>query len=1189
MIKNINNEVASKIGGYLNTASSLLVNWLNERLPRLSYAWWEDNVLDKLSYNQRQTADENHYTKLEQFDLAALLRIATQSWYDILRFERLPNDQRRVLKRMQSVRNNAAHRSAGVFDKDLIVDDLQTLSCFFDYFSIDESEKQDVLQFLEIVKDTSSSIFDSQPIAVLETTKPEVFENKNDSIKTGDMVFLTSDPRKIGLVMSVIDCGSSVQYKVFIDNTPRDFFEGQIQKVQQTAEIKWIDINTFRSHLAAYQINHPSSSNLYSLNSSRIDFVPYQFKPALKIIHSDEPRILVADSVGVGKTIEAGLIIKELQARKDVEKVLIICPKPLVAERKWELEMKRFDEDFVPLDGPALRQALSDTDRDGVWPVRYNKVIIPYSILDSKTYTGETVRRHKTYGLLDMDPAIHFDLVIIDEAHHIRNGHEGYDCVKYFCDNADAVVMLTATPIQTSDNDLFTLLNVLRPDIFIDEATFSSMSRPNEFITRAARIVRHHKENWQNEAIDELKKISQTSWGENVTVKDPSYSQALEVLSHPEISQKERIKLNATIEGMHSLDSIINRTRRRDIQDFCKRKPQTLEVSFTDYQFELYKQVLEFEQKALLKIHGNAQLINFMTTTIRRQASSCIFGLAPYLQSLIERRFDDLNIDAGIDEDISFSDQMLQDLFEQARVIFDLTQNMPEEDPKFDAMLEKILEKQNQDNNKIILFSSFRNTLNYLENKLSQHNLRVAQINGSIKDEARRDLRKRFMEPKTEEDSIDILLFTEVGSEGLDYQFCNMMINYDLPWNPMRVEQRIGRIDRRGQKSEVVTILNVITEGTVDATIYDRCLSRIKIFENSIGECEEILGSIAKQIEKIMINPNLSEEERQEKIQIMSDNEVKRIEAMERLEEDEKEFMGLDLSEHFMAQEIQKAESSWMTPENIQSMIMEYFKKRLKEGYSIEGAFDQKNLRLSADARALLKEDFDKTPGARNAARVAWNLYLKGKDPNHPITFDAATAQENNKTFFITPMHPLTKQAALYLKNNDETFVHLQVASSDVPKGEYKFSIYAWNYVGLKSSFKLKGICENVDLERELPDILNNHVHDLPRIEINPDDWKSLAVRHRNLWQEKRNAEIARAEERARFKMQSLKASFNAQRLQLEHLISVNTDENIIRMYRSKLEHAKQDTERKINEIEKQVKQTDIHTTLITNGILKIV
>ena len=150
------------------------------------------------------------------------------------------------------------------------------------------------------------------------------------------------------------------------------------------------------------------------MNSARIDFVPYQFRPALKLIHADEPRILIADSVGVGKTIEAGLIIKELQARSELENVLIICPKPLVTERKWEMEMKRFDEEFVPVDGPMLRQIISDTDRDGEWPIRFSKTIVPYSILDSRAYEGETTKKKHTFGLRDLDPAPHFDLVIID-------------------------------------------------------------------------------------------------------------------------------------------------------------------------------------------------------------------------------------------------------------------------------------------------------------------------------------------------------------------------------------------------------------------------------------------------------------------------------------------------------------------------------------------------------------------------------------------------------------------------------------------------------------------------------------------------------------------------------------------------------------------------------------------------------
>ena len=207
------------------------------------------------------------------------------------------------------------------------------------------------------------------------------------------------------------------RYEVFVDGGIRTYYEGQIAKVDMAPSYSWVDLGTFLSNLTAHEINNPSAGNLYSLNAARIDFVPYQFRPALKLIKSDEPRILIADSVGVGKTIEAGIIIKELEARSELENVLIICPKPLIAERKWEFEMRRFDEEFAQVDGQTLRQILSDAHRDGEWPSRYNKAIIPYSILDSKAYNGEVHRRGKRQGLLDLDPAPHFDLVIIDEAH----------------------------------------------------------------------------------------------------------------------------------------------------------------------------------------------------------------------------------------------------------------------------------------------------------------------------------------------------------------------------------------------------------------------------------------------------------------------------------------------------------------------------------------------------------------------------------------------------------------------------------------------------------------------------------------------------------------------------------------------------------------------------------------------------
>ena len=234
--------------------------------------------------------------------------------------------------------------------------------------------------------------------------------------------------------------------------------------------------------------------------------------------------------------------------------------------------MKRFDEEFIPLKGEELRQIISDIDRDGEWPVRYGKTIVPYSILDRRVYEGEKDKKY-SFGLKDLDPAPHFDLVIVDEAHHIRNGSMEkekafeYKCVKYLCDHADAVIMLTATPLQTSDDDLFTLLNVLRPDMVIDKSTFNMMARPNGHISACASIIRRASGNWKEEALEELRGILETQWGENVIAANPTYSSMLQTLQQEKITREERVKLISDAESLHSFNSMLNRTRRKDIQD----------------------------------------------------------------------------------------------------------------------------------------------------------------------------------------------------------------------------------------------------------------------------------------------------------------------------------------------------------------------------------------------------------------------------------------------------------------------------------------------------------------------------------------------------------------------------------------------------------------------------------------------
>lgn len=1184
--------IISSMNFFLHEASKTMLNWLNTLLPMVTDNWWDECVKTSLTFTQHEIAIEKGYSKLSDFDLAALLRIANKSWYNLQTVMFLPSHERETVRKMISVRNNWAHCITELPGKDVILQDLNTLLAFTEQFDGGKDTCDKINRFIDFIEQPDSLNLEHSHIESNDSGEADVTTTKSTaSIHENSLVYLVSDPKINGVVMSLKNLGDITQYNVFVNNEIKQYYTGQIALVEKSAGYNWISLTEMRSYLTAYQINNPSSQNLYSLNSARIDFVPYQFRPALKMIHADEPRILIADSVGVGKTIEAGLIIKELEARSDLERVLVICPKPLVAERKWELEMKRFDEEFIPLDGATLRQIISDTDRDGDWPVRFNKAIIPYSILDSKVYNGEIGRRNRIFGLSELDPEPHFDLVIVDEAHHIRNGSDdkekafAYKCTKYFCDHADAVVMLTATPLQTSDNDLFTLLNVLRPDIVVDKDTFEMMSRPNANISRAVHLVRAMEEGWNEKASTELLDLQKTQWGDNVIAENPLYNDILRRLESNEIDREERVKLISDIESLHSFGTMLNRTRRRDIQDFCVRRSYTVSTSFTEYQQTLHDELLYFEHEALSTLH-NANSVAFMISTIRRQAASCIFGLAPYIRDIISRRLMQLDYDPdSLINDVD--EKSLNTISSLAKKVLMLADKLPEKDPKFEETYVIIRKKQEQSNNKIMIFSTFRHTLSYLKRKLSECGLRVEQIDGSVKDDTRYELKSRFELSRENEYAIDILLFTEVGSEGLDYQFCDMMINYDLPWNPMKIEQRIGRIDRRGQLSDVVNIYNIITEGTVDADIYHRCLMRIGVFERSIGDCEEILGQIASGIDYIVYDTNLTDEERNIKLEQMADNEVRKMQELNRLEEEEKELFGFDLTELTTSHEIKKAESPWISGYFLQKLIENYITAIVGKGQYIIGESSLKTIRLSASARQILRDDLKKLTGGRNALRRSWQNYLSGNKPNHSITFDPETASKERDSFFITAMHPLAKQAAKYYSHRESAYLHLQLHTSEIPSGQYVFSVYAWQYTGYNTYTKLITVCENEKIAVELPFLLE----DADSSESKPNgqfNWSSIENHHVSMWLEAREKHKSEIKALEAYKLESITNTFRNRIRSLEQQIKDAYDENIKRMRQSELDTVREKYSRKITEIKEIADKADVLTTLLVNGVITI-
>ena len=915
----------------------------------------------------------------------------------------------------------------------------------------------------------------------------------------------------------------------------------------------------------------------------------------LRFIRSDRPRLLIADGVGVGKTIEAGLILRELQARRDIKSVLIICPRPLVTERKWELEMKRFDERFTHLDGKTLRYCINEMHLDGEWPAEHRKTILPYSLFDETLLYGPGAngknKKKSGKGLLDLDPPPRFDLVIVDEAHHIRNQDTyTHQAVRFFCEHAEAAVFLTATPIQLGNPDLFVLLNTLRPDLIRDKESFEHMAEPNPFINQAVNHARTQEQGWTAQAVEALNQAAATAWGRAILHHKPEFNRIRKKLVEGRVAAEERVQFITDLEALHTFSGIINRTRRRDIGAFTIRKPETVTVSFTPDQQQLHDELLRVQAKIFSRLHGDLN-VKFMMTTIRRQAASCLYGLAPFLENILNRHLDELAWEEADDAGPVPSGDAINSIRSQIQSILEKAKSLDPHDPKLEALRNIIRDKQDLSNNKIMLFSSFRHTLSYLDTHLRADGVRVGMIHGGTPDEERVALRERFEKPRDDSNSLDVLLFSEIGCEGLDYQFCDCIVNYDLPWNPMRVEQRIGRIDRNGQKSETVAIINLITPGTVDADIYERCLLRIGVFENALGGGEEILGDIASEIKNIAENYSLSEEERQAKLQQLADNQIRLVQEQEKLEQQQMELFGIRLPEDQMKKEIEEATSFWLSPTSLRRLVTLYLQNTCgKEQEFILGEKPLKTLRLSQEARNSLLRAFQQLPRQNTPPYREWETWVKGGDPHLSITFEAECASQNPKAAFIMPLHPLVKQAAMSLEATPQAATTLKVQTSEIPEGRYEFAIYQWRFYGIREDLVLKPIASAKELTPHLGRLLEKAEDSAHEVQGDRTSlvWDNLDAQHHELWSEARTQHQQRTQELVAYRKESLSTSHRARLALLQEQLAQASEEKLQRMRRSQIETAEADYERRIQELDRAMERADIITEPVAYGVIVI-
>lgn len=1165
----------------LGDVAAAIAAVLQRELPQLGQDWWQSNVVDRLSIQQQRLVNERRVDSLSGLDLAGLLRVFDQNWNPLGYRLNLDQQARNWLKEAQGIRNRWAHLPPGGLRSEDAYRDIDTLYRLLGVLGADQAtldraqaERGRVLE--ELAPRPKDKEVD------LQTGQPQ------GGISKGTVVRLRARPDITGAVLDVLPGDPEARYTVFHGGEVATYYESQVEPIVLRPVRKSVEPDALHAALTATQLRHPSTKHLYSLYASRINFVPYQFRPVLKLIQADRPRLLIADEVGVGKTIEAGLILKELQARRELKSVLVICPKPLVAERKWMEELKRFDEQFTHIDGDALRYCIEETHLDGVWPQQYSRSIVPYSLFDEVLLLGKQGKGRRVKGLLDLDPPPAFDLVIVDEAHHIRNTDTwAYRTVRYFCDNAEAVVLLSATPIQLGDNDLFNLLQLVRPDLLPSRRDFDHMAEPNPHINAAIEVARNAGPGWMTVAREHLALALRTDWGSSVLSADPRVQPILDSLDQQELRTEDRLKVVRELEALYTFAPIINRTRRRDIGSFTTRKPETVSVDFTEEQEKLHRGVLDLVARILAHRHGDRNL-QFMMTTIRRQVASCVFGLAPYLETILSGQISRLELsESDSDDDLQAMTEAFAEFRADVDALVRLAKNLSSDDPKFSAFAKVVRDKQALANNKLLVFSTFRHTLSYLVEKLQGESIRIGLIHGDVPEEERRELRNRFSRPKDDPRAIDLLLSSEVGCEGLDYQFCDGIVNYDLPWNPMRVEQRIGRIDRYGQRSETVAIFNFITPGTVDAEIYERCLLRIGVFRQALGGSEEILGNLTREIRGIAENLQLTLEEQARRLQQLADNEIRVVQEQMLLEEQQATLFGLSVPKQD-EELIKSASSFWLTPPRIRNLIERYF-SALEGGrsYKLQGRQPMVSVQLNQEMRNRLIDDF-KAVSQFGAVDRSWERWLKGSDPYLRVTFDPATADEDRSATFVTPTHPLARQAAKSLDPSATLSCSVSAKSSTVAPGHYPFAIYRWKILGVTESFAFQPVCESEEHAKALLGLLEDAVATQDTSAMTAAEEERLEAIHYRVWMSSRGEHIESVTRSAEVRLASLKASHQARVALLEEQRDQATDARIRRMKEGQLEAANRDYERRRSELERVAGQAEIVAEAAVLGVLYV-
>lgn len=833
---------------------------------------------------------------------------------------------------------------------------------------------------------------------------------------------------------------------------------------------------------------------VYSMGVTNTEFFAHQYKPLLTLLESPADGLLIADEVGLGKTIEAGIIWTELRAREDMRRLLVVCPAML--REKWRDELKqRFGIEAGLVNAKTLVDELKHSSSVGpskAWITSYQALRPPKNWRPGAETTGKRLSaRTVLANLLDdnssEDPLV--DLVVFDEAHYMRNPESAAHTLgEMLREVSHYRVLLSATPINLANDDLYHLLRLCDPDHFQYPSSFRDMlaaNRPLVLARDAAlrrtasveEIMAHVQDAAKGELLKQSRQLA-------AIVDEPPTETMLQ-------SPGYRAELAASLERVNLLAHVVTRTRKRDVQMERPRRVVTPEsVPMTEAERRFYNYVTEVTRDFAWR-RGISD--GFLLATPQRQVCSCPAAFARAWLGGDETLADDMAEIAMEDNEEADDDSELEDISSSLKEF--LHANRPRDidvddlernDSKLNRLVEVLKEYfADHPGEKVVLFTSFRATAQYLEKRLNGSAMRSLLIWGNM-----RESKQELIDEFRERPELRVLVSTEVAAEGVDLQFCRLLINYDLPWNPMRVEQRIGRIDRLGQKAQVINIWNLFYKETIDERILGRLLTRLKIFEEALGEPEPIIGETIQRLESKLLTSRLSpaeEEAEIERARQALENVRLRQEELERNASQMIAHGGLVLDRIAAAQELARR----VTESDLTIYVRDYLARHaLGHQFTKLAEPNQFSVQLPVNVAAEL-EDYCRRNGLIGQTMLGSGLVRTCRFVN------SVTAVSNMAWEPVNQFHPLIRFIGDKLSRLDEAFYPVvavklsKEVAADVPTGDYMFAIRRWTFKGVKDEEWLQSAVCNIRDRSLLDEEKGEALVNLAR--VNGTDWLEAA------------------------------------------------------------------------------------------------